>query len=107
MYLIVTIFFYQLCSLHPLKVKVQKTTWKKTAGKHSGMKFPQNMSLSADTPEACNHQLLLSYLHTQLKTIIQFLFLQNLNLKKTQWGLDFDTAFPARSVEAARSRLGL
>lgn len=26
----------KLCSLHPLKVKVQKTTWKKTAGKHSG-----------------------------------------------------------------------
>jgi len=33
---------YQLCSLHPLKVKVQKTTWKKTAGKHSGMKLPQH-----------------------------------------------------------------
>lgn len=26
----------QLCSSHPLKVKVQKITWRKTAGKHSG-----------------------------------------------------------------------
>lgn len=29
-------------------MKVQKTTWKKTAGKHSGIKLPQNMSLFAD-----------------------------------------------------------
>lgn len=32
----------QLCLLHLLKVKVQKTTWKKTAGKHSGKKLPQH-----------------------------------------------------------------
>lgn len=46
--------------------------------------------------EACNHQLLLSYVHTQLKMIIQFFFLQNLNLKKLQWGLDFDNNFSSQ-----------